>query len=78
MRKLARSLRLRAKKMGDQALKLIKVEWEVLPHILYPWEGMKPDSPVVRAIQGGSRKCSADQLQPGGCGSRVQAGELSH
>jgi len=33
----------------DQALKLIKVEWEVLPHILDPREGMKPDSPVVRA-----------------------------
>ncbi len=32
----------------DQALKLITVDWEVLPHIIDPREGMKPDAPVIR------------------------------
>jgi CO/xanthine dehydrogenase Mo-binding subunit len=32
----------------DEALKLINVEWEVLPHILDPRDGLKPNAPVVR------------------------------
>jgi len=31
----------------DEALKLLKVEWEVLPHILDPREGSKPGVPVI-------------------------------
>jgi CO/xanthine dehydrogenase Mo-binding subunit len=32
----------------DKALKLIKVEWEVLPTIVDPRDGLKPGAPVVR------------------------------
>jgi CO/xanthine dehydrogenase Mo-binding subunit len=32
----------------DEALKLIKVEWEVLPTIVDPRDGLKPGAPVVR------------------------------
>jgi len=33
----------------EQALKLIEVDWEVLPHILDPRDGMKADAPILRA-----------------------------
>ncbi len=33
----------------DQALKLLQVDWDVLPHILDPRDGLKPDAPVLRA-----------------------------
>ncbi len=33
----------------DQALGLLKVQWEVLPHILDPREGKKPDAPIIHA-----------------------------
>jgi CO/xanthine dehydrogenase Mo-binding subunit len=32
----------------DEALKLIKVEWDVLPTIVDPRDGLKPGAPVVR------------------------------
>jgi CO/xanthine dehydrogenase Mo-binding subunit len=32
----------------DEALRLIKVDWEVLPTIVDPRDGLKPDAPVVR------------------------------
>ncbi len=32
----------------DEALKLLKVEWDVLPHVLDPREGVKPEAPVIR------------------------------
>jgi CO/xanthine dehydrogenase Mo-binding subunit len=32
----------------DEALKLIKVDWEVLPTIVDPRDGLKPGAPVVR------------------------------
>ncbi|MFM1815836.1 MAG: hypothetical protein RLZ98_2531 [Pseudomonadota bacterium] len=33
--------------IAKQALKLIKVEYEVLPHVIDPVEAMKPDAPVL-------------------------------
>ncbi|MFC1495034.1 xanthine dehydrogenase family protein molybdopterin-binding subunit [Thermodesulfobacteriota bacterium] len=32
----------------DEALKLLKVEWEVFPTVVDPRDGLKPDAPVVR------------------------------
>ncbi|HSW38996.1 MAG TPA: hypothetical protein VLL97_05840, partial [Acidobacteriota bacterium] len=37
-----------SEELCDEALKVIKVEWEALPHILDPREGRKPDAPVLR------------------------------
>ncbi len=37
-----------SQELCDEALKLIKVDWEVLPHILDPREGIKPDAPILR------------------------------
>ena len=36
----------------DQALGLLKIDWEVLPHILDPREGKKPDAPIIQANRG--------------------------
>jgi CO/xanthine dehydrogenase Mo-binding subunit len=33
--------------IAKQALKLIKVEYEVLPHVIDPVEAMKPDAPIL-------------------------------
>ena len=35
----------------DDALKALKVDWEVLPHIVDPREGMKEGAPVIRPAQ---------------------------
>ena len=35
--------------IAKRALKLIKVEYEVLPHVIDPVEAMKPDAPVLHA-----------------------------
>lgn len=32
----------------EEALRLIKVEWEVLPTVLDAMEGLKPDAPIIR------------------------------
>jgi CO/xanthine dehydrogenase Mo-binding subunit len=32
----------------DEALRLLEIEWEVLPHILDPREGKLPNAPVIR------------------------------
>jgi len=32
----------------DEALRLLDVKWEILPHIVDILEGMKPDTPVIR------------------------------
>jgi CO/xanthine dehydrogenase Mo-binding subunit len=37
-----------SEELCDQALKLLKVDWEVLPHILDPREGLKPGAPILR------------------------------
>ena len=36
-----------AKSIAKAALKLIKVEYEVLPHVIDPVEAMKPDAPIL-------------------------------
>ena len=33
--------------IAKQALKLIKVDYEVLPHVIDPVEAMKPDAPIL-------------------------------
>src|SRR3979490_271047 len=33
--------------IAKQALKLIKVEYEVLPHVIDPVDAMKPDAPIL-------------------------------
>jgi CO/xanthine dehydrogenase Mo-binding subunit len=38
-----------SEELCDEALKLLKVSWQVLPHILDPREGLKPDAPILRA-----------------------------
>lgn len=36
-----------SEELCDEALKRIKIEWEVLPHILDPREALDPDAPVL-------------------------------
>ncbi len=36
-----------SEELCDAALKLIKIEWEVLPHILDPRDAVKPDAPAL-------------------------------
>jgi xanthine dehydrogenase molybdenum-binding subunit len=37
----------------DEALRLLKLDWDVKPHIVDPRDGVKPDAPVVRTPAGG-------------------------
>jgi CO/xanthine dehydrogenase Mo-binding subunit len=48
-----------------EALKLIKADWEVLPHILDPREGLKPDAPVLRANPKGTRNVQTTHISQG-------------
>jgi CO/xanthine dehydrogenase Mo-binding subunit len=49
----------------DQALRLINVDWEVLPHILDPREGAKPDAPILRANPKGTGNVQTTHLAQG-------------
>ncbi len=49
----------------DQALKLMEVEWEVLPHILDPREGAKPDAPILRVNPKGTGNVQTTHLAQG-------------
>jgi CO/xanthine dehydrogenase Mo-binding subunit len=37
----------------EEALKLLKVDWDVKKHIVDPRDGVKPDAPIVRTPKGG-------------------------
>ena len=37
----------KSERIGEEALRLIKVEWEVLPFVLDPIEAMQPEAPVI-------------------------------
>jgi CO/xanthine dehydrogenase Mo-binding subunit len=37
----------------EEALKLLKVDWDVKKHIVDPRDGVKPDAPVIRTPKGG-------------------------
>jgi putative selenate reductase molybdopterin-binding subunit len=37
----------------DEALTLLKVDWDQKPHIVDPRDGVKPDAPIVRTPKGG-------------------------
>ena len=37
----------KSERIGEEALRLIKVEWEVLPFVLDPIESMQPGAPVI-------------------------------
>jgi CO/xanthine dehydrogenase Mo-binding subunit len=49
----------------DEALKLIVVDWEVLPHILDPREGLKPDAPILRANPKGKGNVQTTHITQG-------------
>ena len=36
-----------SEELCDEALKLIEIEWEVLPHLLDPREALRPDAPIL-------------------------------
>ena len=38
-----------SEEIAEEALRLIKVEWEVLPFVLDPLEAMKPGAPIIHA-----------------------------
>ena len=40
-----------SEKIARQALKLIEVDYEVLPHVIDPVEAMKPDAPILHDDQ---------------------------
>jgi CO/xanthine dehydrogenase Mo-binding subunit len=37
----------------EKALKLLRVEWDVKPHIVDPRDGVSPDAPIIRTPKGG-------------------------
>ena len=49
----------------DRALKLLEVEWEALPHILDPREGLKTDAPVLRPNPKGKGNASTTNYNQG-------------
>jgi CO/xanthine dehydrogenase Mo-binding subunit len=49
----------------DEALKLIDVDWEVLPHILDPREGAKPGAPILRANPKGAGNVQTTHITQG-------------
>ncbi len=49
----------------DQALKLIKADWDVLPHILDPREGAKAGAPVLRANPKGTGNVQTTHISQG-------------
>jgi CO/xanthine dehydrogenase Mo-binding subunit len=54
-----------SEELCDEALKLIKVDWEVLPHIVDPRDGMKPDAPILRANPKGKGNVSTMNFAQG-------------
>jgi CO/xanthine dehydrogenase Mo-binding subunit len=54
-----------SEELCDLALSLIKVEWEVLPHILDPREGLKPDAPILRANPKGKGNAQETNMSQG-------------
>ena len=54
-----------SEELCDHALSLIKVEWEVLPHILDPREGMKPEAPVIRENPKGEGNVQTNEFLEG-------------
>jgi xanthine dehydrogenase molybdenum-binding subunit len=41
-----------SEELCDQALKLLKVDWEVKPHLVDPRDGLKPDAPLMPSRAG--------------------------
>jgi len=44
-----------SEELCDEALKALKVDWDILPHILDPREGKKPDAPIIQANPNGKQ-----------------------
>ena len=64
----------------EEALRLIKVDWEVKPHIVDPRDGIKPGRPRAHAPRAGERQrqhrgCPEDRWRHRG---RLQAGGPNH
>jgi CO/xanthine dehydrogenase Mo-binding subunit len=49
----------------NQALNLLDVKWEALPHVLDPREGMKPDAPILRPNPQGKGNMSTTNYNQG-------------
>ena len=56
--------------IAEQALRLVEVEWEVLPFVLDPLAAMQPAAPVIHPRRGGAeraatRSCGRPRCFPG-------------
>jgi CO/xanthine dehydrogenase Mo-binding subunit len=49
----------------EEALRLIQVDWESLPHILDPRDGMKPDAPILRTNPKGNGNVALNHYAQG-------------
>ena len=72
-----------SKAIADEALSLIAVDYEVLPHVIDVDEAMKPDAPLVvrrhdhprgRAAAGAVQYREAERVQARRCGGRLRGG----
>jgi CO/xanthine dehydrogenase Mo-binding subunit len=54
-----------SEELCDEALKLIEVDWEVLPHILDPRDGLKPDAPILRTNPKGNGNSQVSSINQG-------------
>ena len=56
-----------SEELCDKALETLKIDWEVLPHIIDPREGKKPDAPIIHPPligSGPARKMGSKPAQP--------------
>jgi len=60
----------------EEALRLLDVEWEVLPHVVNALEGRKPDAPVIRPPELSS--LPPDMMGPRRDPSRPKKGNVSY
>ncbi len=54
-----------SEELCEAALKLIKVDWDVLPHLLDPREGLKPGAPALRIDPAGQSEISTSSFAEG-------------
>jgi CO/xanthine dehydrogenase Mo-binding subunit len=54
-----------SQELCGEAIKLIKVDWEVLPHVLDPREGAKPDAPILRPNPKGTGNVQLTHISQG-------------
>ncbi|MGD0855427.1 MAG: xanthine dehydrogenase family protein molybdopterin-binding subunit [Dehalococcoidia bacterium] len=64
----------KSERIGEEALRLIKVEWEVLPFVLDPIESMQPGAPVIHPELSQSNILPAEPI--GGADVFVNIGDV--